>query len=184
MLVDIAACTSPFSELVKDFFPLQTTYQQDLIYPAGIHGRRIGGWAHELHLPDASVDAVTLHCSLEHFEGNSDTRFFQELERVLKPRGRAIILPFYLANTYTFHVDPAFNLLKGHRPDVDPRAQLRYCSWKQYFSRHYDPIALRKRVLHQAPSLNLKLYRVENFKEVDASCYLRFIGVFEKTSES
>ena len=93
-----------------------------------------------------------------------------------------VVLPFYLAYQYTNHVDPAFNFLKFHRVklDKDPRMQLRYAKWRQYFSRHYDPIALRDRVLSKVEGLELTLYRVTNFREVDGSCYLRFIGVFTK----
>ncbi len=179
VFIDIAACTSPFADIVARLFGA-TTYRQDLIYPKGLSGNQIGGWAHELALPDASVDAVTLHCSLEHFEGNSDTLFFQELSRVLRPGGRAVILPFYLAHTYTIHVDPGYNLLKGHRPRLDPQAKLRYCDWYQFFSRHYDPQALKRRVLDQAPGLSLTLHRVSNFREVYADSYLRWVGVFER----
>ncbi|MEL6589028.1 MAG: class I SAM-dependent methyltransferase, partial [Bacteroidota bacterium] len=114
--VDVAACTSPFFQILRRLYGLTETYNQDLIFEPGLHGDRIGGYAHELHLPDESVDGVTLHCSLEHFEDDTDTRFFQELERVLKPGGRAVILPFYLAHEYTIHVDPAYNLLKNHKP--------------------------------------------------------------------
>ncbi|MEM7370808.1 MAG: methyltransferase domain-containing protein [Bacteroidota bacterium] len=182
VFVDIAACTSPFYQIVRKRYGCKETYQQDLIFAKGLHGDKIGGWAHELVLPDQHVDAITLHCSLEHFEDNSDTLFFQELERVLKPGGKAIILPFYLAKEYTIHVDPAYNLLKFHRPSIDPKATLRYCDWSQFFSRHYDQHALQERILQAAPQLSLTLYKVENFLEVDPRCYLRFIGVFEKKS--
>ncbi|MCB0840396.1 MAG: methyltransferase domain-containing protein [Bacteroidetes bacterium] len=180
VFIDVAACTSPFYQIVRRLYGTSQTYQQDLIYPKGLHGDKIGGYASELFLPDESVDGITLHCSLEHFEGNSDTEFFQELERVLRPGGKAVILPFYLAGEYTIHVDPAYNLLKWHRPKIDPKARLRYCNWYQFFSRHYDPVALKERIIQKAPKLDLTVYRVTNFKEVDPSCYLRFIGVFEK----
>lgn len=180
VFVDIAACTSPFFQLVRKLFGVQESYQQDLIYPRGRNGDKIGGYASELFLPDESVDAVTLHCSLEHFEGNSDTEFFQELARVLKPGGKAVILPFYIAHEYTIHVDPAYNLLKNHRPKLDPKARLRFCSWYQFFSRHYDPQALAARVLTKAPQLSLTVHQVQNFREVDANSYLRWVGVFEK----
>ncbi|MDX2286107.1 MAG: methyltransferase domain-containing protein [Bacteroidia bacterium] len=180
VFVDIAAASSPFSDIAKRLFGLAESYRQDLIYPEGIEGNRIGGWAHALHLPDRSVHAATLHCSLEHFEGDSDTRLFQELARVLAPGGKAVILPFYLAHTYTIHVDPAFNLLQGHRPQLDPAAALRYCSWRQFFSRHYDPAALKRRILDPAPGLRLTLYRPENFRDADPAGYLRWAGVFEQ----
>ena len=180
IFVDVAACTSPFYQIIRRLYGVEKTYNQDLIFEAGLHGDRIGGYAHQLYLPDESVDAITLHCSLEHFENDSDTLFFQELERVLKPGGRAVILPFYLAHEYTIHIDPAYNLLKNHRPKIDPQARLRYCSWYQFFSRHYDPKALQERILSKAPGLKLTVYQVKNFREVDPNSYLRLIGVFEK----
>lgn len=178
--IDIAAGTSPFYKIVEKLYNVKEIYRQDLIFKKGIHGNRIGGLASEIPLPDESVDAVTLHCSLEHFEGDSDIRFFREMERILKEGGKIIILPFYLAHEYTIHVDPIYNFLKFHYPDLDPKANLRYCNWYQYFSRHYDIPALKERILNRSKKLKLKICRVTNFKEIDPSCYLRFVGVFEK----
>ena len=184
--MDIAAATSPFSEIVKEKFNVKASYKQDLIFPSGVHGNTVGGNASHISLPDASVDGATLHCSLEHFEGDSDSLFFQEMERILKPEGALVVLPFYLAYQYTNHVDPVFNLLRFHtvQLDTDPRVQLRYATWKQFFSRHYDPIALNERVISKTKNLELTIYHVQNFKDVDSSCYLRFIGVFRKKSWS
>ena len=182
IFMDIAAATSPFSDIVKAQFPIEKAYKQDLIFPKGIQGNKIGGDAAQLPLPDNSIDGATLHCSLEHFEGHSDSLFFQEMQRILKPNGRLVVLPFYLAHQYSNHIDPAFNFLKMHRVqlDADPRMQLRYATWKQYFSRHYDPQALHERIISKVPNLDLTVFRVKNFKAVDKSCYLRFIGVFSK----
>ena len=102
------------------------------------------------------------------------------MNRILKPGGRIIVLPFYLASRYVIHVDPVFNVLRRHRPQLDEKAELRYCNWYHFFSRHYDPQALQSRVLSAMPDVDLTIYRVENYKAVDPSCYLRFIGVFEK----
>lgn len=178
--IDIAACTSPFYQIVKKVFGVKTSYQQDLIFKKGLHGDKIGGFASQIPLPDESVDAVTLHCSLEHFEGQSDIEFFQEMERVLKRGGKIVILPFYLAYEYTIHVDPIYNLIKRHQPILDPTARLRYCNWYQFFSRHYSAKKLQERILQNTPNLQLTVHQVNNFKEIDESCYLRFVGVFTK----
>ncbi|MBK8845065.1 MAG: hypothetical protein IPO27_00345 [Bacteroidetes bacterium] len=77
--VDIAACTSPFAEIVEQKYKVPQVYKQDLVYPRGIKGNKIGGYAHETNLPSGSVDAITLHCSLEHFEGDSDKQFLPRL---------------------------------------------------------------------------------------------------------
>jgi SAM-dependent methyltransferase len=185
VFMDIAAATSPFADIIRAKYPVQTAYKQDLIFPSGVNGNKVGGSAAAIPLPDNSIDGATLHCSLEHFEGNADSLFFKEIERVLKPSGVLVVLPFYLAHQYTNHIDPIFNILRGHKVqlDDDPRMQLRYADWKQYFSRHYDPQALHSRILSNVHHLALTIYRVRNYKNVDTSCYLRFIGVFRKGCE-
>ncbi len=182
LFVDMAACTSPFYEIIERQYGVAQSYQQDLVYAPGQHGRQIGGYGHELPFAAESIDAVTLHCSLEHFEGNSDVLFFRAMERQLKPGGRVIVLPFYIAHEYTIHVDPIYNTIKRHSVDLDDSDQfrLRYADWYQFYSRHYDAATLKARVLDQCPGLRLTVYRVRNFREVDARCYLRFVGVFEK----
>lgn len=180
--IDIAACDSPFYKIIKDKYKMSESYQQDLVYPKGLKNDKIGGFGHELPFEENSIDAVTLHCSLEHFEGNSDTLFFKTLEKQLKPGGVAVVLPFYIANEYTIHVDPIFNLLRRHKVSYDKSARfrLRYANWYQFYSRHYDPQAILERILIPCPNLELTIYRVQNFRDVDERCYLRFIGVFKK----
>ncbi len=178
--IDYAAATSPFSSIIKNIFGISHSFCQDIIFEKGIHGNKIGGYPSDFQLPDNSVDAVTLHCSLEHFEGESDIDFFRSMEKMLKPGGRIIVLPFYLAYEYTIHLDPAYNLLKFHSPETDHQARIRYCNWKQFFSRHYSPQILYDRILSNCPGLKLTVYRVLNFREIDEHCYLRFVGVFTK----
>lgn len=175
VFLDVAACTSPFYKIVSTVFGVETSYQQDLIYEKGLHGDKIGGYAHENGLPDNSVDAITLHCSLEHFENNSDILFFAEVNRILRSGGKAIILPFYFAHTYTIHIDPAFNLLRSHHPKIDSEADLRYCNWYQFHSRHYDVKHLQSRIISQLQDCDVTLHLVENFSDVDKKCYLRWV---------
>ncbi len=184
--IDVAASNSPFHQIIKDRFPGIRAYQQDLIFPPGVHAHRIGGPAGEIPLSPASVRAVTLHCALEHFEGEDDMAFFRRMEKILVPGGRVVVLPFYLAREYTIHVDPAFNLLRGHRVRFDrsDRYRLRYADWYQHFSRHYDVDALLRRIVRKAPGLEPRIYRVRNFRQVHPGSYLRWIGVFEKRSGS
>jgi SAM-dependent methyltransferase len=180
--IDIAACDSPFYQIIKKEYGVKESYQQDLVYQKGLKGDKIGGFGHELPFEDNSIDAVTLHCSLEHFEGNSDTLFFKTLEKQLKPGGVAVVLPYYIANEYTIHVDPIFNLLRRHKVHLDDskRFQLRYANWYQFYSRHCDTQAIWNRILTPCPGLELTIHRVQNFRDVDKSCYLRFVGVFKK----
>lgn len=180
VFIDVAAATSLFYKIVKKLKGVKASYCQDLVFPKGIRGSYIGGPASEIPLDPGSVDAITLHCSLEHFEGNDDTEFFRTAQKLLKPGGKVVVLPFYLAGEYTIHIDPVFNFLKRHRPRLDPEARLRYCDWYQYFSRHLSVSALQSRIMDQCPRLQLTVYRAGNFRDVDPGCYLRFAGVFQK----
>lgn len=182
VLVDVAAATSPWAEVAQHFWPHLTTWKQDLVYPKNQHteSKQLGGYAHEMNLPSNHVDLITLHCSLEHFEGNSDSLFFETAQRVLAPGGTLIIHPFYIASEYTIHIDPAYNLLHRHRPQLDPQARLRIASWYQYFSRHYDVSTLKSRILQHCPQLQPRLVRIDNFRDVAENCYLRWVLLLEK----
>lgn len=178
--VDIASDRSPFAGIVRKLWEPGKAYRQDLSYPAGIHGDQIGGDAGNLPLPDNSISKATLHCSLEHFEGETDQRLFREMGRVLKPGGVLCILPFYLAREYTIHTDPVHCFFFGRDVIFDPEARIRYCNWTNRHSRHYDPAHLQSRILANLNGLVPKILRVTNFRDVHPSCYLRFIGMFTK----
>jgi SAM-dependent methyltransferase len=180
VFMDVASDRSPFHDVVRRLWHPKQVYRQDLGYKRGIHGDQIGGSAGEIPLPDNSISMATLHCSLEHFEGDSDIAMFREMGRVLMPGGRLCILPFYLAHEYTIHTDPIHTLFFARDVAFDPEAHVRYCSWTNRHSRHYDVAHVKRRILPNLNGLKPKVYRVTNFKEADPSCYLRFIGLFEK----
>ncbi len=181
-IVDVAAATSPWTEVAKHFWPHLIAWKQDLVYPrsANTDEKLLGGFAHEMSLLDNSVDLMTLHCSLEHFEGDSDSLFFETAQRILAPGGTLMIHPFYIANTYTIHIDPAYNLLRRHSPILDSQATLRIADWYQFFSRHYDLQTLQSRILTHCPQLKPQLIRVMNFKDIAPDCYLRWVLLLEK----
>jgi ubiquinone/menaquinone biosynthesis C-methylase UbiE len=182
VVVDAGAGTSPFYKIAAELSGSKKVYRQDKQFASGLNGYTIGGSASKFPLPDASVDAISLHCSLEHFENKEDVNFFVEAQRVLKPGGKCVILPFYLSSRYTVHLDPVKNFLNFSTPNVryDSNAQIRYCDSRQRFSRHYDVKTFKERILNQLKKVELEIFFVENFKEVHHDCYLRFIAVFTK----
>jgi len=181
ILVDVGAGNSPFYKIVQERSGSKA-YRQDKLFANGLNGNTIGGSATKLPLPDASVNAITLHCAFEHFENKEDIEFLAEAERVLKPGAKCVVLPFYLASEYTVHLDPVKNLLNFSNPSVlsDSSAVLRYCDSRQRFSRHYDVKTFKERLINQMKNLDTKIFFVENFKDVHRDCYLRFIAVFTK----
>jgi SAM-dependent methyltransferase len=147
VFVDVAASASPFYKIVKRIFPQSQVYRQDLAFPYGIHEDKIGGSAASLPLDDGSVDFMTLHNSIEHFEGDADTLFIQEAARVLKPGGHVVILPVFIQETYINYVNPTIN---PTNLQTDAEADIVYTYHPARFMRHYDVEALNRRVVEPA----------------------------------
>ena len=180
--IDVANAHSPAPDVYERLFGCEV-YRQDMIYAAGIEGNVIGGDAAQMPLPDGFAGKMALHCSFEHFEGDSDADFIREARRVLRPGGRVCILPLYLFQTYAIQTDPLAQPPGGM--DFEPDATL-HCV-QGYINRHgrfYDADHLERRIVSNLGDLKMTLYDVRNTGEVDASCYLRFMMVLEKPADS
>jgi SAM-dependent methyltransferase len=178
VLIDVASMNSPFSEISADLHGL-TTYRQDIMYPEGVHERTIGGDAAEMPVPDGSVDHLVMHCSFEHFEGDSDSRFIREASRVLKPGGRLCILPLYTSSMYAIQTHPRG--LRRQHLEFQPGDTV-YVSdeWGPPHQRYYDGATFLRRIVSQLGDLDLTIYHVTNLDELGGDCYLRYAAVFEK----
>lgn len=113
--------------------------------------------AGKIPLPDGSVDRICCHHSFEHFEGDADTRFILEVQRLLAPRGRACILPLFVADRY-FELTNRLKLSKkfdvASRRVIDLSATL---PGGNSYARIYDLDALQRRVLRH---INRSAFRV------------------------
>jgi SAM-dependent methyltransferase len=175
--IDIGSCQSVLPQIGRRVYKIQY-YEQDLTYPAGIDGNRIGSSADAIPLPDESVDFMTLHCTFEHFEKNADTGFVKECARLLKKGGRTVILPLYLNERFcniTGETDPKVQNQISFDADAD-----HYClipEWQNRFGRHYSPDAFVNRVWEPALRYGLHphLYRIENWATIHADLWLRWI---------
>lgn len=178
VLIDVASMDSPFWEIMADRAGL-VTYRQDLMYPPGVHGRRIGGSAADLPLPNEFADLLTLHCSFEHFEGDTDIRFIEEASRILKPGGRVCILPLYTSSEYAIQTH-----VRGWRRFRAPFAEGDVVfvgpHWGPPHARFYDARAFLHRIVKHAADFDLTIYEITNTRDCGPECYLRYAAVLEK----
>ena len=107
VFLDVASSMSIFPDIVCANYNIERVYRQDLNYDRGLHGDKIGSYASKIPLPDESVDYMTLHCSIEHFEDGEDIRFLTEAFRLLKKGGIVCIIPLYMANDYIIVTSPS-----------------------------------------------------------------------------
>jgi len=176
--IDIANAYSPTPEIYNKLYGCKV-YRQDLLFRNGIHGNTIGGDACNMPIADGFATSMALHCSFEHFEQDADIRFIKEARRVLKKGGKLCILPLYFFHKYAIQTDPAM-LSKGSQQfEIDA---ILYCA-KGFGNRHgrfYDVPHFITRIVNNAGDLKLSIYVIQNEKEIDSSCYVKFIALFEK----
>ena len=180
--VDIGSCTSVAPAILRRVYGVRCL-EQDLEYPAGVHGDRVGSSADCIPLDNGSVDFMTLHCTFEHFEGGADSGFVAECARLLSPSGRVVILPLYLNATHcnvTGITDPAAR--EGIEWDADAEHYCEVPEWQNRFGRHYSVRALLDRVIAPAIRAGLKprLIKVVNWGAVHASLWLRWVLILEQ----
>jgi ubiquinone/menaquinone biosynthesis C-methylase UbiE len=176
-LIDIAASSSPWSEISKRLYGC-TAYALDIAFPKGVNGNKIGADATDTPLPDNFATKMALHCAYEMFESDADIRLLSEAKRVLNMGGKMVILPLYMHNFYFADSSPL-----ADRRKLDYQGAMRV--WRDdghriRFSRKYSVKSFIERVVYNLNGLQLKVYFIENEKELSSDCYLKFAAVFEK----
>jgi SAM-dependent methyltransferase len=176
--IDIASEGSPVPEIYHRLFGC-TTYRQDLAYPPGVNGDTIGGDAANLPVPDGFASKMGLHCSFEHFEGDSDIGFIKEASRVLRPGGAVCIVPLYLFSNYIILTDPDVSVPQKVQFEEDAVV---HCvpKWNNRHGRFYDPVHLIERVHNNLNGMTMTICRITNAREVAQSCYVEFAALITK----
>jgi len=178
-VIDVASEWSIFPDVLRKLTGA-TVYQQDLIYPPGIHGYRIGGNAAEMTVPDGFANKLVLHNSFEHFEGDADTNFIFEAWRVLRPGGKVCIIPFYLSDQHSIITDP---LLDRRSVVWDNDARIVEIPWCHHrFGRFYSADTAYRHVLVPAKQagFEVRLYRILNVNDVLPKANIHFVLLLEK----
>jgi SAM-dependent methyltransferase len=173
VFVDLASEDSPVPDIFERLTGA-TTYWQDIQYPPGVEGRRIGGDACAMPLPDGFATAAALTCSIEHFERDADSRVCREVARILRPGGRFVIAPLYMFSDAVAQTDPVYSA-QAEVP-FDEGVPV-YCQkdWRNRHGRFYSARTLEQRVI--APlreSFDVVVKRVENHEAIEGHVYLRF----------
>jgi SAM-dependent methyltransferase len=180
--MDVGSCVSVVPDILRRVYGCEC-YAQDLDLPPGVHGWRVGSNAANIPLEGRTLDGMTLHCTFEHFEGGADTAFVGECARLLKPGGKAVILPTYVARDWTNVTGETRETGRSAiQFDLDAKYWSVIPEWKNRFGRHYSPDALHRRVLAPAirAGLNPLLYRVREYEKVHPDLWLRWILVLSK----
>lgn len=180
LYLDVASQDSPAPEIYKRLYAC-TVLRQDLAYRPGRHGNRIGGSAGSIPMPDGAFSKMALHNAFEHFEGDADTGFMREAERLLRPGGRLCILPLFMHPTYCIQTDLSI-LPPGaeHRFDRDARIH-DAPGWRDRHGRFYDVPHLLRRVIRPALGLDVQIIHYENAADLYPGCHLHYAALFRRT---
>ena len=118
--IDIASSQSVCPDIIKKYYT-KNIYRQDLRYAEGINGEYIGSNGDNIPLEDNSVTKIALHCSIEHFENNSDIGFLHEASRILKKGGKIVITPLYMSLEPVIFTSPSIWNSKYKDSDSFPK---------------------------------------------------------------
>lgn len=181
--IDFAAAGSPWAQVLnKRGFK---SYRLDLVYEKGIKGIDIGADATKTNLPDNFASAISLQCSFEHFMGDADVKFLGEASRILNNKGRFIIVPIYIDETYFVATSPYFNQ-KNIVIDNGADRIWRDDEFIVPFSRTYSPEVFKQRIFSKIPSgMTGKVFYINNLIDVmksfpDQRIYSFFMFYCEK----
>lgn len=179
---DVAAASSPISYPLADDWDTVEAWRQDLLFETDLSKRVIGGYAQSMEaIEPGFFDALTLHCSLEHFAGASDVEFVSALDRVLSPIGACLILPLYVADTHRVYFDPT-TVSNDTVAEYDADGELyAVFAYHQEHGRFHSPETLASRLLPNLPStLMATILRFHDQASIGPDIYLRFALVLHR----
>ncbi|MCH7960530.1 MAG: glycosyltransferase [Candidatus Hydrogenedentes bacterium] len=152
--LDVASGHSVFPDIALKYAGVAKAYRQDLKYTPGVHGDKVGSDGASIPLPDETLDAMAIHGSWEHFEGDSDIGLLREAARLLRTGGRICIVPLYMSNEHSITTSLSMwrNGAKLDVPIFEPDATLYVREYvRRRCMRAYDPVALQRRVVANTP---------------------------------
>jgi hypothetical protein len=106
--------------------------------------------ADQISLPDGSVDRISVHHSIEHFQQEADTGFIREVQRLLSPRGKCCIIPIFLSEQFIEVVDTynsTVQFAENSKKLVDITSILPGGKTSGNYARIYDINAFQSRII-------------------------------------
>ncbi len=178
--VDVAACSSPWVMFLRGCGV--EAFAIDLEIPARYasvpYYEKQDATA--MRFEANSVGSASLQCAFEMFSGDQDSALIRELARVLRPGGRAVILPLYMHTHACRYQSPEF---VGVAPaDTGTATYVRRDCWGVSSSRKYSVQTLQERVWRLAIKVGLvpRIGVVRNAAMVVPSAYLHFVLLLDK----
>lgn len=181
VFVDVAAGSSPWTLILRETSGI-AAYAIDL--EVGESFRLSDCYLQEdatmTSFKTNSVKGIALHCAFEMFAGDSDSRAIAEFARILKPGGKAVIVPLYM-HTHDCTYSSAEFWGRGYG-DPGSREYVRRDTRNIPCSRKYSFKTLRTRVLDPARlhGLTTRLYVVRNSWQLSPEIYCHFVLELEK----
>jgi SAM-dependent methyltransferase len=179
--IDIAAQSKVAADVFSRMYSVKT-YVQDKKFEPGINENRIGSDAGNIPLEEDFADTMSLHCSFEHFERDSDIRFVHEANRVLRKGGRCVIVPLYLYQHYACYTNPVLSVPAKTPFEADT---ILYASrhWQNRHGRFYDVPHLVERIWSNRGTMEMTVFVITNWREVHPLCYLRYAVLFKSSGK-
>lgn len=180
--VDVAAASSPWAQNLRERKSL-SAYAIDLD-KVGAAYRHLPYYRKEdatrTTFSNASVKGASLHCAYEMFMGQDDIGLIHEAARILKPGGKAIILPLYMHTHYCAYATPEY-FGKGYSDPTAKEYVRMDCSGVPS-SRKYDAPTLKRRILDRVESLGMRyrLLALRNKAALGHNIYCHFILEIER----
>ncbi len=115
--------------------------------------------AANIPLPDSSVDKISVHHSIEHFQQNSDTQFVLEVQRMLSAGGKCCIGPIFLNQVYIEMTDINDHSMKFDEKSkrvIDTTSIFPGGETSGNYARIYDIEALVRRVIDHVDRQNFR----------------------------
>jgi SAM-dependent methyltransferase len=175
--IDIAAGGSPWAKALRSAYAGQA-FAIDLSLDGsdyeGLDYYRVENGT-RTSFEDASVSGASLQCAFEMFMRDDDVGLIREFARILKPGGKAVILPLYLHTHYCAYASPRY-FGKGY---CDAHAKEYVCrDWDTIPSaRYYDTSVFKRRILDTIEGLGMH-YRIlvlRNKADFGDNIYCHFI---------